>query len=503
MQASTVKPGTAVLLDQGGHVVKWFGCAAPRDLCDSFMAEEQEQAIGRRSPREFGRLPDAAEEGLDVASLWVKAEVRSGDPSGHQHAWPGQDLDLSKREDKWYEEHLARLGKDGIRCTKVGTNGKPYERFVYLDSRNLTLEIRGGRSGTSGVMMDDLVDIRQGLSSPDFQQFVARLNMDPPRRGAQCAVATVAMAASNIQRLALYHSGRAEAVYSDGSAAILHPSAKARTPAVTYFACNGVRQRLLSPCLPREFCGKILAAATIRDRFHPMPSVLSSPAKKRLRRLQPLTHVVWPACDMGTQRHEDGSVSIESLDRNCKLLLAPHGRTYVVEWWQPSIPSTDRESRPMEENVELENVPKCPTATESFGTSLVGYEHIYQVQCFYVEHVDIPWLYPLFLALMQHAQHAGIAVDVHPSTRRLVGLKAMLEDCLATGQLVDSGQGLTAPLPPSTPSTPSTPSMGKGGLDGVGNACDHVSPAVCMGEVSLLTMSMARRQFTMNRAVLR
>jgi len=86
---------------------------------------------------------------------------------------PGTSMlgqDLSKREDKWYEEHLARLGKDGIRCTKVGTNGKPYERFVYLDSRNLTLEIRGGRSGTSGVMMDDLVDIRQGLSSPDFQQ---------------------------------------------------------------------------------------------------------------------------------------------------------------------------------------------------------------------------------------------------------------------------------------------------------------------------------------------
>ncbi|CAK9013887.1 unnamed protein product [Durusdinium trenchii] len=95
---------------------------------------------------------------------------------------PGTSMlgqDLSKRGDTWYEQELARLGKDGIRCTKVGTNGKPYERFVYLDSRNLTLEIRGGRSGTSGVMMDDLVDIRQGLSSPDFQQFVTKLHMDP------------------------------------------------------------------------------------------------------------------------------------------------------------------------------------------------------------------------------------------------------------------------------------------------------------------------------------
>eukprot|EP00435_Cladocopium_sp_Y103_P067430 s447_g30.t1 len=49
----------AVLLDQRGHVVKWFGCAAPRDLCDSFMAEEQEQAIGRGgrdSPFQFVQL---------------------------------------------------------------------------------------------------------------------------------------------------------------------------------------------------------------------------------------------------------------------------------------------------------------------------------------------------------------------------------------------------------------------------------------------------------------
>jgi len=38
---------------------------------------------------------------------------------------------------------------------------------------------------------------------------------------------------------------------------------------------------------------------------------------------------------------QDGSISIESLDRNSKLLLAPHGRSYVVDWWQP-VPSTDR-----------------------------------------------------------------------------------------------------------------------------------------------------------------
>lgn len=201
-----------------------------------------------------------------------------------------------------------------------------------------------------------------------------------------------------------------------------------------------------------------------------MPSVLSSPAKKRLRRPRPLTHVVWPSCDMGTQRCEDGSIVVESLDGNCKLLLAPHGRSYVVEWWQ-SWP----ELRSRREGC-MENAPGCQMA-ESFGTSsLVGCEHIYQVQCFYVESVEIPWLYPLFLALMQH--HVPSA-NAHSSTvsRRLAGLKARLEDCLATGQLVDSGKGLTAPLPDGQ-------GQGSPRLGRVGDACDHVSPAVCMGEVS-------------------
>ena len=50
MPASIVKPEVgglgAVLLDKCGHVVQWFGCIVPQDLCDSFMAENQEQAIG-------------------------------------------------------------------------------------------------------------------------------------------------------------------------------------------------------------------------------------------------------------------------------------------------------------------------------------------------------------------------------------------------------------------------------------------------------------------------
>jgi len=84
--------------------------------------------------------------------------------------------DINKFSGKWYEEQLAQVSaKEGMRCTKVGTNGKPYERFVAIDSRNLTVEIRGGRSGTAGVLMDDLVDVRHGLSSADFEQFLEKI----------------------------------------------------------------------------------------------------------------------------------------------------------------------------------------------------------------------------------------------------------------------------------------------------------------------------------------
>eukprot|EP00438_Fugacium_kawagutii_P014145 Skav221300 [mRNA] locus=scaffold1920:355624:361391:- [translate_table: standard] len=176
----------------------------------------------------------------------------------------------------------------------------------------------------------------------------------------------------SIQRLALYRSGRAEAVYSDGSAAILHPSrdstGSSSVTSISYFAANGARQRLLCSCLPRHLCGKIVAAATLRDRFHPTPSLLSSPAKRRSRWLRPSTHVAWPSCGYAAEvlQHEDGGIAIESLDQKAKLLLAPHARSYVVEWWQPSVQS---------------------------------------------------------------------------------GLKAQLEHSLATGQLVDSGMGVTGPYP--------------------------------------------------------
>lgn len=176
-------------------LLKMQAKAAPKDrpkakaepesesVTESPVGQEEETSSawadtsGRSGPSAGGAIPAGAEKKKGIMS-----RLFGGKKPASIEIPPGTSMlgqDLSKRNDAWYEENLSHLGKEGLRCTKVGTNGKPYERFVYLDSRNLTLEIRGGRSGTSGVMMDDLVDIRQGLNSPDFEQFLSRLNMDP------------------------------------------------------------------------------------------------------------------------------------------------------------------------------------------------------------------------------------------------------------------------------------------------------------------------------------
>jgi hypothetical protein len=83
-------------------------------------------------------------------------------------------------DDAWYQRWSTRLGKDGLATTKVATNGKPYERRLHVDSRNLTIEIRGGKAGATGVLLDDLVDVRQGLDSPEFHKFCSRFKRDVP-----------------------------------------------------------------------------------------------------------------------------------------------------------------------------------------------------------------------------------------------------------------------------------------------------------------------------------
>jgi len=50
-----------------------------------------------------------------------------------------------------------------------------------VDSRSLTLEIRGGKTGSIGVLLDDLVDLRRGLRSPEFESFCGRFKKDAQR----------------------------------------------------------------------------------------------------------------------------------------------------------------------------------------------------------------------------------------------------------------------------------------------------------------------------------
>jgi len=83
--------------------------------------------------------------------------------------------DISQYDEQWYQKQLARLGRDGMPCIKVATNGKPYDRRMHIDARNLQIEIRGGRMGATGIMLDDLDDVRRGMASPEFEQFAARI----------------------------------------------------------------------------------------------------------------------------------------------------------------------------------------------------------------------------------------------------------------------------------------------------------------------------------------
>merc|ERR1719375_433863 len=91
-----------------------------------------------------------------------------------------KDDPLSKFDDSWYSQKLQRLGKDGSPCTKIATNGRPYDRRLLIDTRNMTIQITGGRGGATGVLLDDLVDVRKGLTSPEFDKFCERCKKPPP-----------------------------------------------------------------------------------------------------------------------------------------------------------------------------------------------------------------------------------------------------------------------------------------------------------------------------------
>lgn len=125
--------------------------------------EEKQSSAPETKPAKRGllnRLFGRGEAHTSTAEDWAKNSLLS--------------QDVNQYQSDWYAERLSSLNR-GMKCTKVGTNGKPYDRYFYIDSRNLMVEIRGGRTGSTGVLLDDLVDVRKGLSSPELELFASTL----------------------------------------------------------------------------------------------------------------------------------------------------------------------------------------------------------------------------------------------------------------------------------------------------------------------------------------
>lgn len=260
-----------------------------------------------------------------------------------------------------------------------------------------------------------------------------------------------------IGRLVLYVSGRAEATFSDGSAVILHPPNAAKA---SFFTSDGRRQRLLSTCSPQfgraEVRAKIMAAAAVRDQFHPHPSSLFPVESRRKcfgKLLKPST-AVWPS--QAPQSREDGSVEVSSLDGSVHLTLAPHGRTFVVQWLRP---------------FELQEAKANSESPETFllrseDRAAGLHDCVQQVQCFAVqEPVEVAWVYPLLICLLRH-QTCDERGDL------IRGLAETLQQCQIRGTVLDSGHCVTVPLP-----SVQLADEAHGGS----HSGDDISPAACMG----------------------
>jgi len=79
---------------------------------------------------------------------------------------PVLDLD----ESLWCQIWSLRMMLDGVQCTKIARNGKPYERRMYVDTQNRKVEIRGGRK-PGVIFLDDMMEFRTKLCSSEFFKF--------------------------------------------------------------------------------------------------------------------------------------------------------------------------------------------------------------------------------------------------------------------------------------------------------------------------------------------
>lgn len=90
-----------------------------------------------------------------------------------------QNLSLLQLKPSWYHDLCMSLSKEGMRVIKVGHNGKPYERRLFVQSKNdhQVLEIRGGLIG-SRIPISDLKNAVQGVASFELAHFCRVANGD-------------------------------------------------------------------------------------------------------------------------------------------------------------------------------------------------------------------------------------------------------------------------------------------------------------------------------------
>lgn len=289
-------------------------------------------------------------------------------------------------------------------------------------------------------------------------------------------------------RLLLYASGRAEVVLSDGSGLIVHPGGER----VSYFRQDGARQRLLASCAPWR-CGlkgrdevegvpciaersddvraKVSSALVLRNRFCPRPVVRPGLPGQWACRYQRLSRAVWPSASSSGACHDStvafvkdksacvtscGAVSVVSLDSTASLVLAPHGRTYAVEWWCPlEGPCNAIGGIAGTEGPELDGTAR----TEGSRLFVAGgaavsllHKHVLLSQCHAV--ADLPpaaWAYPLLLALgaqREKVEEGNVGNLAHLDAQLSI-VAAALRGQLEAGCIHELGEpgDVSAPLP--------------------------------------------------------
>jgi len=160
---------------------------------------------------------------------------------------------------------------------------------------------------------------------------------------------------------------------------------------------------------------------------------------QRTQRHVRVSRVRWPApSSIDDDVHEISAniaITISSAESVASLTLAPHGRTYAVEWWQP------------------QEISSC----EDYATTGKGLyqEHVQRQQCFTV--VDPPlaaWVYPLFLALNHHRFRSGklcansSVADVSFIDAQIAVIAAFMRGQLSAGEIIEGIDGeVLAKLP--------------------------------------------------------